>query len=211
MLTGPWSGLRSTSSTTSKKTVHSAAAAQPFDEAHQTHEHNSTDHSDGGSGSDRSRNHAVDGIASSSVQDSEFDEDGASSPGLITTGAAGVATKSGYKNSPSASSPKKVTSSAVQATSPSSGGLLASLTSSRLTWTFPVVRAIHGVAAPTHGEITPSGLTAALASNSASRAAAKTATRQMKQLEKRGQWVQQQIIDIDRCGADAITFVAHAS
>lgn len=167
----------------------------------------------------RSRCLAVDGIASagSSVQDSEVDERStATAAGLLpctTSHASSVTTAGRYQNSPT-SSPKRLfgnaannssssSGSAQQASSPSSsgGGLLSTLASTRLHWSFPVVRAIHGVAAPSpsHGEITPSGLTAAISSSASSRSAAKTANRQMKQLEKRGQWVQQQIIDIDRC------------
>jgi hypothetical protein len=90
------------------------------------------------------------------------------------------------------------------------GGLLSTLTSSSMTWSFPVVRAIHGVAGTSKGTApgdnpVPGGANAGASSGggsnssaTSSKSAARAHTKQMKSLEKRGQWVQQQIIDIDR-------------
>jgi hypothetical protein len=95
------------------------------------------------------------------------------------------------------------------------GGLLSTLTSSSMSWSFPVVRAIHGVAGsttkssakaaenPVPGGIAAGGsggTNSGATGNSgvSSKSAARAHTKQMKALEKRGQWVQQQIIDIDR-------------
>jgi hypothetical protein len=100
------------------------------------------------------------------------------------------------------------------------GGLLSTLTSSSMTWGFPVVRAINGVAGSGKGSApgdnpVPGGVAAGgggagassgggggggggSSSGMSSKSAARAHTKQMKSLEKRGQWVQQQIIDIDR-------------
>ena len=104
---------------------------------------------------------------------------------------------------------------AIASTGGHSGGLLSTFSSQSLSWKFPVVRAIHGIAGNSGNKADGSSqstttTTAAAGGNSNNmtmlssssgggiKGMMRTPTRQMKVLEKRGQWVQQQIIDIDR-------------
>jgi hypothetical protein len=88
--------------------------------------------------------------------------------------------------------PSNAPGTAITSSGGHSGGVLSTFSSAG--WSFPVVRALHNMTGtkscvPEHNQ--PGA--------GAAKAAARAHTKQMKALERRGQWVQQQIIDIDRC------------
>lgn len=115
---------------------------------------------------------------------------------------------------PSPSGSGSGSGTAIASTGGHSGGLLSTFSSQSLSWKFPVVRAIHGIAGNSGNKadgssVSTTATTAAAGSNSNNmtmlssssggiKGMMRAPTRQMKVLEKRGQWVQQQIIDIDR-------------